>query len=111
MKNAILANKSIKIAKEGGQQGMRWLEWHHQLNGHKFEQAPGVGDGQGSLVRCSPWGLKESDMTERLNYTELKGGGLSGERCQNIPQYFISKLLNLKKKIKDYYLFRATDVF
>ena len=39
--------------------------WHHQLDGH--EQALGVGDGQGSLVCCSPWGHKESDMTERLN--------------------------------------------
>ena len=40
---------------------------HYRLNGHGFEQAPGVGDGQGSLVRCTPWGRKESDMTERLN--------------------------------------------
>ena len=36
--------------------------WHHQLNRHKFEQAPGDGEGQGSLVRCSPW-HKESDTT------------------------------------------------
>ena len=41
--------------------------WHHQLNGHEFEQAPGDGEGQGSLACCSPWGCKESDMTERLN--------------------------------------------
>ena len=41
--------------------------WHHQLDGHEFEQAPGVGDGHGSLVFCSPWGCKESDTTERLN--------------------------------------------
>ena len=41
--------------------------WHHRLNGHEFEQAPGVGDGQGSLACCSPWGRKESDTTERLN--------------------------------------------
>ena len=38
--------------------------WLHGLNGHEFEHAPGVGDGQGSLVCCSPWGLKESDTTE-----------------------------------------------
>ena len=38
--------------------------WHHQLCGHEFEQAPGVGEGQGSLVSCSPWGCKELDMTE-----------------------------------------------
>ena len=43
--------------------------WHHQLNGHEFEKTPGVGDGQGSLVCCSPWGLKESDTTE--DWTEL----------------------------------------
>ena len=39
--------------------------WHHQLNGHEFEQAPGVGEGQGSLVWFSPWGQKELDTTER----------------------------------------------
>ena len=38
--------------------------WHHRLDGHKFEQAPGVGDGQRSLVCCSLWGCKELDMTE-----------------------------------------------
>ena len=43
------------------------VEWHHRLDGHEFEQAPGVGDGQGSLVGCSPWGRKESDTTEWLN--------------------------------------------
>ena len=47
------------------QQRMRWLDgWHHQLNGHEFEQAPEVGDGQGSLECCSPWGRKELNMTE-----------------------------------------------
>ena len=44
--------------------------WHHQLNGSEFEQAPGVGDGQGSLASYSPRGHKESDMTERLNSAE-----------------------------------------
>ena len=41
--------------------------WHHQLNGHEFAQAPGVGDGQGSLECCSQWGCKESDTAEQLN--------------------------------------------
>ena len=41
--------------------------WHHQLNGHEFEQTPGDGEGQGNLACCSPWGHKESDTTERLN--------------------------------------------
>ena len=40
---------------------------HHQHDGLEFEQAPGVGDGQGGLACCSPWGHKESDMTEQLN--------------------------------------------
>ena len=40
---------------------------HHRLNGHESEQAPGDGEGQGSLACCSPWGCKELDMTERLN--------------------------------------------
>ena len=43
--------------------------WHHGLNGHEFEQALKVGDGQGSLACCSPWGCKESDTTEWLNWT------------------------------------------
>ena len=43
--------------------------WHHQLDRCEFEQAPGVGDGQGGLACCSPWGHKESDMIERV--TEL----------------------------------------
>ena len=42
--------------------------WHHQLDGYEFEQTLGVGDGQGSLVCCSPWGCKESDTTEWLNW-------------------------------------------
>ena len=44
--------------------------WHHWLDRHEFEQALGVGDGQGSLVCYSPWGHKESDMTEWLDWTE-----------------------------------------
>ena len=43
------------------------VEWHHQLDEHEFEQALGVGDGQGSLVCYSPWGCKEPDTTEHLN--------------------------------------------
>ena len=43
--------------------------WHHQLDGHEFEQPPGVGDGQGSLACCSPWGCKELDLIEQLNQT------------------------------------------
>ena len=49
--------------------------WHHWLYGHEFEQAPGVGDGQGGLMCCSPWGCKESDTTDQLIWTELIGTG------------------------------------
>ena len=54
--------------------GKDWLRedkvvrWHHRLHGHEFESTPGAGDGQGGLACCSSWGLKESDMTERLNW-------------------------------------------
>ena len=41
--------------------------WHHRLDGYEFEQVLGIGDGQGGLVCCSPWGLKKSDVTEKLN--------------------------------------------
>jgi len=41
--------------------------WHHQLNGHKFEQTPGDSEGQGSLTCCSSWGHRELDMTEQMN--------------------------------------------
>ena len=45
----------------------KMVGWHHRLNGHEFEQTPGEGDGQGSLMCCSPWGCKESDTTEQWN--------------------------------------------
>ena len=44
--------------------------WHHWLDGHELEQAPGVGDGQGGLACCSPWGRKELDTIEWLNWTD-----------------------------------------
>ena len=45
--------------------------WHHQLNGYEFEWTPGVSDGQGGLACCSPWGHKESETTERLNWCDM----------------------------------------
>ena len=47
--------------------------WHHWLNGRESDWTPGVGDGQGGLACCDSWGHKESETTERLNWTELKG--------------------------------------
>ena len=57
--------------KEKGTTGIRLVGWHHRLDRHEFEKAPGIGDEQGSLLCRSPWGCKELDMTERLNWTEL----------------------------------------
>ena len=57
--------------------------WHHWLDRHEFEQAPGVGDGQGSLVCCNPWGQEKSDMTVWLNWTEC----IKIYRCQNQVDY------------------------
>ena len=62
--------------------------WHHWLDGHEFEQAPGVGDGQGSLACCSPWGHKELDTNERLNWTEQ-------------GRIFIMRIIGLKTTYED----------
>ena len=60
--------KTLMLGKiEGGRRRGRQDEmggWHHRLNGHEFEQAPGVGDGQGGLACYSPWGCKEFNTTE-----------------------------------------------
>ena len=61
---------------EKGLTGDEVVGWHHPFYGYEFEQAPGISDGQGSLVCCSPWGHKESDLTEWLNWTELDSGFL-----------------------------------
>ena len=69
---ARLIGKGTDAGKDWGQEEKgttedEMLRWHHQLNGHEFEQTPGDGEGQGSLVCCSPWGCRELDMTKRLN--------------------------------------------
>ena len=61
----------LKTGGEGDTE-VKMVGRHHWLDRHEFEQALGVGDRQGSLACCSPWGRKESDMTERLIWTELK---------------------------------------
>ena len=63
--------------KEKGTTENEMVEWHHWLNGHEFEQALGDGEGQGSLVCCSPWHCKESDTTEQLNWIELVTNNVS----------------------------------
>ena len=63
---------SVQSQEDKGTKEHEMVGCHHQLDGHEFEQAPGVGDGWGSLACCSPWGCKESDTTEWLNWIELK---------------------------------------
>ena len=63
----LMLGKIEAIQEEKGMTEDEMVGWHHWLSGHEFEQAPGVGKGQGSLECYSPWGHKESDTTERLN--------------------------------------------
>ena len=70
-----LLGQDPDAGKDWGQEEKRPTEdemfgWYHWLDGHEFEQAPGSGDGQGSLACCSPWGRKESDMNKWLNWTK-----------------------------------------
>ena len=60
----------MKAGEEGATED-KMIGWYHQLNGHEFEQAPGDGERQGSLVCCRPWGCKESYMTEQLNNSKV----------------------------------------
>ena len=83
-----LIRKEPDAGKDWRQEEKRMKEdeivgWHHQLDGHEFEQASGVGDGQGSLECYSPWGCKESNMTEQLNWTESK---YQNAYCYIFPQ-------------------------
>ena len=70
-----LIGKDSDAGRDWGQEEKGMTEdemagWHHRLDGHEFEWTPGVGDGQGGLACCNPWGHKESDMTEWLNRTD-----------------------------------------
>ena len=68
--------KTLVLGGIGGRRRRGWQDemagWHHRLDGHEFGWTPGVSDGQGGLACCNSWGRKESDTTERLNWTELK---------------------------------------
>ena len=79
-----LIRKDLDAGKDWGEEGKGTTEdemvgWHHRLNGHGFGWTLGVGYGQGGLACCSPWGRKESDTNERLNWTELGGPALNRE--------------------------------
>ena len=65
---------------ENGTTEDEMVGWHHWLNGHESEQAPGVGDGQGGLACCSPWGCKQSDTTEQLNNRHHQNNHFRGRK-------------------------------
>ena len=72
--------------------------WHHRLDGREFEQAPGVGDGQGILVCCNPWGHKEGDMTEWLNgkHTWVS---LVAQTVKNLPAVWETRIQSFSREI------------
>ena len=80
------------------------VEWHHQLDGHEFEQALGVGDGQGSLLFCSPWGCKESDTTQQLNNNRVCPRQVLGKNLRHSVEaikntHFESKSHSLEQRL------------
>ena len=73
--------------------------WHHRLDGHEFEQAPGDGEGQGSLACCSPWVCKESDMTELLNKS-IFGFTVSSLLCIGFSLVAVSRGFSLWSSLR-----------
>ena len=69
--DSTLKSRDITLLTKAGMTKDKMVRWHHRLNGHVFEQALRVGDGQRSLACCSPWSHKELDTTERLNWTDV----------------------------------------
>ena len=105
-----LSRKDRDDGKDWGQEekGMTENEMagrHHWLNGHEFEQAPGVGDEQGGLAYCSPWGRKESDTTERLNNSNISRGW-NVQDSKATAEWF----LNLDYKIWLRSSYKVTDI-
>ena len=74
--------------------------WHHRHDAHEFEWAPGVGGGQGSLACCGPWGHKESDTTEHLDWTEVICASVEGQLTELPPLWFcvISQLCKIQSR-------------
>jgi len=89
MWKADLLEKTLMLWRQQEEKGTTEDEivgWHHRLNGHEFEQAPGDGEGQGSLACYNPWGYKESDTTEWLNKKSLEG---EPGPCPKVGQLFL----------------------
>ena len=73
----------------------------HWLDGHEFEQALGIGDGQGSLVCCSPWGHKESEMPERLNWIDTTCGAL---KLSSYPLFYLILMTTRRSRKRFYFV-------
>ena len=82
--------------------------WHHQLDGHEFEQALGVGGGQGSVACCSPWGRKEPDMTEQQNWAEESCSGLPFPTPGDLPDSGIKPMSLASPALADGFLSTST---
>ena len=99
----ILILGKIKGRRRRGMTEDEVVGWHHQLDGHEFQQALGVGDGQGRLPCCSPWGCKESDMTEQLNWTEgiftFSFCGTANQLCRWIAGFVICGCAKLLSRV------------
>ena len=109
-----LIGKDFDVGRDWGQEEKGMTEdemagWHHRLDGHEFEWTPGDRDGQGGLACCDSWGRKDSDTTERLNWTdwtELYHSGweneLEVEQSRFKSQLYIT--LALWSWVSDFYL-------
>ena len=79
--------KTLMLGKTEGRRRRGWQDemvgWHHWLNGYEFEQAPGIGGGQGGLVWCSPWGHKGLDMIKQVNNNNTKWTGTLESTCSS----------------------------
>ena len=83
--------------------------WHHWLNGDEIEWTPGVGDGQGGLVCCSPWGSKELDKTEWLNWTDKDYKQIQLIHPKGNQCWIFTEGLMLKMTLQDFHLMQRTD--
>ena len=89
---------------EKGTKDDEMFGWHHRFNGHESEWTPGVGDGQGGLACCRPWGHKESNMTERLNE-------LNWTETSHVQRLWDSKFLLFGKKDKNFLKYHFPGTF
>ena len=95
---------------EKGTIGEEMGGWHHQFNGHEFEQTPGDDEGQGSLVCCSPQGLKELDTTEQLN-NNWSSGSLDSALNTNYSCHWRSHLFSLVLRFLMYKIISVYKIF